>query len=45
MFETNPKLTVNLYLALTNKSLIFKEAFHQQADDFMKNSNQVKLFS
>jgi len=45
VIEADPKLKDDLYLALTKKGMTLKEWFLQQAEDFVKNSDQVKLFN
>lgn len=45
VIETDPKLKDELYLALTKKGITLKDWFLQQAEDFIKNSDQIKMFS
>lgn len=45
VIETDPKLKDDLYLALAKKGLTLKDWFLQQADEFVKNGDQVKLFN
>lgn len=45
VIETDPKLKSDLYQALAQKDMTLKEWFLKQAEDYIKNSNQVNIFS
>ena len=44
VIETDPKLKSDLYLALAKNELTLKEWFLKQAEEYIKNSNQITLF-
>lgn len=44
VIEADPKLKSDLYLALAKKEMTLKEWFLKQAEEFVKNSDQIKLF-
>jgi len=44
VIETDPKLKSDLYLALGKNELTLKDWFLKQAEEFIKNADQIKLF-
>lgn len=45
VIETDPKLKSDLYKVLAKNELTLKDWFLKHAEEFIKNSNQVKLFN
>ena len=45
VIEADPKLKSDLYLALAKNDMTLKDWFLKQAEDFIKNNDQIKLFN
>jgi hypothetical protein len=45
VIEADPKLKNELYATLAKKGITLKEWFIIQAEDYIKNCNQIKLFN
>jgi hypothetical protein len=44
VIEADPKLKSELYLALAKKEMTLKDWFLEQAEEYIKNGNQIKMF-
>lgn len=44
VIETDPKLKSELYRALEKNELSLKDWFLKEAEEFIKNSDQLKMF-
>ena len=45
VIEIDPRLKRNLYQSLKKNDLTLKEWFLKQAEDYIKNSDQLKIFN
>jgi hypothetical protein len=45
VLEINPEIKKELYLSLEKNQLTLKEWFLKKADNYIKNSNQLKIFN
>ena len=44
VIETDPKLKSDLYKVLSEQELTLKDWFLKQAEEYIKNGNQINLF-
>ena len=45
VIEVDPKIKNDLYIALAKRGLTLKEWFVKEANEYVKSSDQIKLFN